>query len=301
MIKPEIRSAHTGLGINPIGALCVLLGLMFLMIVVASLLGSVSLQLLPNQRDALLLSSVIQNLLAFAFPAWAIGRLLTGSDTGSLKMLGISACPSFKNILGAVCLFIIALPVVEQLILWNESLRLPEAMNGVEKTLREWENASQAITNQLLSDYTIGGLISGVVCIGIITGCCEEIFFRGAMQTILSKSQLGSIGAIWVTAIVFSVLHFQFFGFFPRMVLGLGFGYLFYWTRSIWVSAFTHLLNNSLVVIVAWLEGREVIGTSDFGAVIKYFPVLTFVGLVLIFILLARKKLFSPRISNHQK
>lgn len=301
MIKPEVRSGRQGLSINPIGSLCVLLGLMFLMIVVSSLIGSVIVQLLPNERDALLCASVAQNLLAFAFPAWIIGRVLTGSDSGSFKMLGIFSCPSLKNLFGALCLFIIALPVIEQLILWNESMKLPEIMAGLEKTLRAWEDASQTITQRLLSDYSVGGLVSGVICIGIITGCCEEIFFRGAMQTILSKSQLGSIGAIWVTAIVFSVLHFQFFGFFPRMVLGLGFGYLFYWTRSIWVSAFVHTLNNSLVVIVAWLEGRGVIGTSDFGAVIKYFPVLTFVGLVLIFILLARKKMFSPRISNHQK
>ncbi len=60
------------------------------------------------------------------------------------------------------------------------------------------------------------------------------------------------VWSIWITAAVFSAVHLQFFGFFPRLLLGAFFGYLIYFTRSIWPGVFAHALNNSIVVASAW-------------------------------------------------
>ena len=44
-------------------------------------------------------------------------------------------------------------------------------------------------------------------------------------------------------------MHFQFYGFVPRMLLGAYFGYLLIATKSLWVPILAHAWNNTLVVL----------------------------------------------------
>lgn len=64
---------------------------------------------------------------------------------------------------------------------------------------------------------------------------------------------------MWATAFIFSAVHLQFFGFFPRLLMGAFFGYMVLWTGSIWASVFAHALNNSLVVINYWMLASGII------------------------------------------
>jgi hypothetical protein len=74
--------------------------------------------------------------------------------------------------------------------------------------------------------------------------------------------------AIWITAFIFSTMHFQFYGFIPRLLLGAFFGYLAFWSRSLWLPIFAHTLNNSMVVISTWLikQNTNAIDVNKIGA-----------------------------------
>ena len=63
---------------------------------------------------------------------------------------------------------------------------------------------------------------------------------------------------------LFSAIHFQFFGFIPRMLLGVWLGYLLVWTRSLWVPIIAHTLNNSTVVVMSYLANKGIVA-EDFG------------------------------------
>ena len=63
--------------------------------------------------------------------------------------------------------------------------------------------------------------------------------------------------AIWAAAFIFSFMHFQFFGFLPRLLLGAYFGYLIWWSGSVWVPVIAHAVNNSLVVLLSWISLRS--------------------------------------------
>jgi len=56
-------------------------------------------------------------------------------------------------------------------------------------------------------------------------------------------------------------------------MLGVLFGYLYYWTGSLWVPVFAHFLNNGAAVIVSYLSSRGFIssGYEDFGATNNFF------------------------------
>ena len=63
--------------------------------------------------------------------------------------------------------------------------------------------------------------------------------------------------AIWVTAIIFSAVHMQFFGFVPRMILGALFGYLAYWSGSLWLPIIAHAFNNMCAAAGMWVSGGK--------------------------------------------
>ena len=98
-----------------------------------------------------------------------------------------------------------------------------------------------------------------------MAGLSEEMLFRGAMLPTMQDSRLGTHAVVWLVAIIFSAIHLQFYGFIPRMLLGVWLGYLLVWTRSLWVPIIAHTLNNSTVVLFSYLTNVGLVaeGTGD--------------------------------------
>ena len=51
----------------------------------------------------------------------------------------------------------------------------------------------------------------------------------------------------------------QFYGFVPRMLLGVLFGYLLVWSGSLWLPVIAHLLNNGIAVIAVFLINNDLL------------------------------------------
>lgn len=245
--------------------LVVLFTSFFVALLVASVVA-VALPLLPGipERTALLAASAVQCVVAFCIPAWICARF---SSASPVAWLCLDVVPPLKAFAGVVLVYFLALPAMNGLIEWNASLHLPEFMSGIESTLREWEEANGGVAEKILEAKGIWPLLSGVAVVGILTGFSEELFFRGALQGVFSRSHISAGAAVWGAAVVFSALHFQFFGFLPRLLMGAFFGYLLVWSRSLWLPAFAHALNNSLVVATYSLgsDAAEGSGIDSFG------------------------------------
>jgi zinc transporter ZupT len=63
--------------------------------------------------------------------------------------------------------------------------------------------------------------------------------------------------AIWASAGIFSAIHFQFYGFVPRVLLGALFGYLYYWSGNLLIPIFSHFINNGFIVLMVYLNQNE--------------------------------------------
>jgi len=133
--------------------------------------------------------------------------------------------------------------------LWNKEIRLPHFMAPVEKWIQEQELLAEQPTEVLLNDISLVGLFSNIVVIAVLAAITEEFLFRGTLQRILGKWFKNYQTVIWITAIIFSAFHLQFYGFIPRLLLGAYFGYLFFWGKSIWLPVFAHFTNNTFAVI----------------------------------------------------
>ncbi len=150
-------------------------------------------------------------------------------------------------------------PAIEILSLINQKMQLPHFLSGVQKWMEDSENSAQKITETMLQMKNIGDLIFNVLLIGLLTAIVEEFMFRGVIQTIFVRWTKNEHAAIWITAILFSAFHLEFFGFLPRLLLGALFGYFVAWSGSIWPAVWAHFLNNGAAVVATYLFQHRVI------------------------------------------
>lgn len=218
------------------------------------IVASVATRLLIKQSMLAMLT--VQDIFAFILPAVVAMALFY---LRPLHVMGLDRMPSLKALAVVVVFYLVSLPAMNWLVDFNGSMVLPSWMSGVEEAMRQAEDMAADATKQILDINTIPQLLFCLFVVGLMAGLSEEMLFRGAMQRTMQDSRLGAHTAIWVTAIVFSAFHMQFFGFLPRMLLGAWLGYLFVWTRSLWVPIIAHTLNNSTVVVMSYLAGKGVV------------------------------------------
>lgn len=152
--------------------------------------------------------------------------------------------------------FMIALsPIAE----WNANLDFPGFMNGFEEWARSAEQRNEEITKTLTAFTSVGDLLLALLVIAIIPAIGEEVVFRGLMQNELFRASKNPHVAIWFAAFIFSAIHFQFFGFVPRLLLGALFGYLYYWSGNLWVPILAHFFNNGIQIVAMYYVNNGLI------------------------------------------
>lgn len=178
--------------------------------------------------------------------------------------------PSTKWSYGALCalLMIIALPGLNLLSQLNQQITFPESLAGLEAKLRAMEEATLVVTEQFVRTENAGQFLATLFVVAILPAFGEELTFRALLINFFSGNNSKLKIAIWVSAILFSAVHMQFFGFFPRMLLGALFGYMLAWSGSLWLPIVMHLTNNALAVIVynvMYWNGLDLTGADTFG------------------------------------
>lgn len=226
-------------------------------------------------RDGMLFISVYQAIVMFILPSFVAARTISRS---SVRYLSLTTPPGWLPVTGVIFAYLIALPALNQIIYWNSNISFPESIAYWGELFRELEDKANAATGVMLDTQSLGGLFVNIAVIALLTAFGEELFFRGTLQHTAASSGAAQ-AAIWVVALIFSAMHFQIYGFVPRLLLGAWFGYLLYWTRSLYVPVLAHLINNGVVVVCAWLSNR---GSSfdfdNFGVTQTGFPVPAFVS-----------------------
>jgi membrane protease YdiL (CAAX protease family) len=199
---------------------------------------------------------VVQSVGLFIIPSMLLAILFGGSISGYLKL---DRKPYQTSILLAIIIVFISSPFINFVGEINSKMTLPSAFSSIEHWMRESEDAAENITKLFLKTETIWGLFFNILMIGIIPAVGEELLFRGVIQRIFSEWTKNIHWGIWISAILFSALHFQFYGFIPRAILGAIFGYLFVWSGNLWLPVLAHFVNNTVAVIAYYLYGEGII------------------------------------------
>lgn len=220
-------------------------------------------------RDTLNVLRIFQ--IAFQAGVFLLGPVLylLLVEQNPLQKLGLNKSPFKIDYLLIVVLMLVALPGINYALTLNEALHLPEWLRGTEKWMQQKEDSAKVLTDAFLAMRSPSDLIINLIMFGLLPAVGEELFFRGVLFTIIKEWTQRKHLSIFIIAFLFSAIHLQFYGFLPRFLLGVGFGYLFIFTGSLWAPMLAHFLNNSIAVVVAYFfnQGKSSISPDDFGSV----------------------------------
>ncbi len=188
----------------------------------------------------------LSNIFVFVLPSIGTAYLCSKNPA---KFLCLRKITDARVLLLAAAMIFLISPAIDTTTYLNSKMQLPEFMAPVENWMRKTEDYAAQVTKNLLLENGIFPFITNIIIIGIMAALTEELLFRGALLSIVRKNIKNPHIAIWIVAILFSAIHFQFYGFIPRMLLGAILGYLLYWSNNIWVPAFAHFLNNTVAVV----------------------------------------------------
>lgn len=238
--------------VKPAASIVLLFSLFIFLMVATGMITTFLFGKMTNVAATYRISAVLQSVLVFITPALAVAMLTTRFPA---SLLAVDRLPSLKFTLTAIFTLVVSIPLMNIIINWNQNLTFPESMSGIVQTFKDLEAKSEDSINIMTSGNSAGILIVNIMIVGIFAGLGEELFFRGGLMRLLGGvKSIGTHKAIWISAIIFSVLHLQFFGFVPRMLLGVFFGYLLAWSGSLWLPILMHIINNSIIVTFDWIN-----------------------------------------------
>lgn len=210
----------------------------------------------PESIRVLKYFQVVQSIGLFIIPPIIIGWLFNGKIS---EYLFINRSANRLSVVLAIFITIIALPFINFTGELNSRMELPQWLSGVESWMKNAEENAALVTEAFLKVDTGFGLLFNLFMIAFLPAIGEELLFRGVIQKIFTGWTKNHHWGIWITAILFSALHIQFYGFIPRMILGVLFGYLLVWSGSIWLPVIAHFVNNAFAVMAIFFIDKNLI------------------------------------------
>ncbi len=201
----------------------------------------------PDSSHVALLKiqQVILSIGMFIVPAFIASFFL---GTGSISYLKMDVMPSWPGIILVILMMIVWIPVINFTASLNARLNLPDSWEVLEKEIITLRDKYSELTNLFLDTRSIADFLANLAMMAILPAIGEELMFRGVFQRLFSDWTRNVHWGIIITSLLFSFFHFEFYGFLPRFLLGMLFGYLFVWTASIWIPMLAHFINNGIIV-----------------------------------------------------
>ena len=183
----------------------------------------------------------IQTLAIFLLPAILCGWLFSDNYKEYLHIdQPVHAPVAFWAIIG----MLVAIPFINWTHFLNQQMVFPGFLKGLETWMKETEDINARTIEVILDTKYIPIILFNFLTVCVVAAICEELMFRGLLQSLLGKVLRNPHVLIWVVAILFSAIHLQFYGFIPRLLLGAWLGYLVYYTKTIWIPVLAHFTNN---------------------------------------------------------
>jgi uncharacterized protein len=227
----------------------------------------------------------------FIIPPLLLAWLFSGKPAAYLLL---NHKPALMQVAVVLFIMIMAIPAINFFAYWNTQIRLPGYLSNVEQYFIHAEKVAEEQTAAFLKIQSIQGLLFNIFMIGMLPAIGEELMFRGILQRLLSKMTRNVHWGIILSSFFFSAIHFQFYGLFPRWILGIFFGYMLVWSGSLWLPMLAHFVNNTVAVLGRYSFDAEKMdgNATDFGSAPGMFPfaILSLLLVIAGFYILYRKR-----------
>jgi uncharacterized protein len=244
-------------------------------------------EIFSKYKDAFRILQISQSIGFFIVPAFLAAFLIGGHALGYLSL---NKSPLLVSLVIMVMIIFSSVPLINYLVEFNQGIKLPARFDAVEQWLRSTENEAQNLTETFMHVSAWQGILFNLFMIALLPAFGEELIFRGLFQRLFTEWTKNVHAGIWIAAFLFSFIHLQFYGFIPRLILGVMLGYAYYLSKNLWLSITAHFVNNAMAVLFYfyYLNGKvtdslETIGTTRDSL---YAALLSFVSVGFLYYLL---------------
>lgn len=218
--------------------------------------------------------------LIFLLPPLILARVMSKQP---FTQLGFQSAISSKQLILVMALTVTSIIFSGALGQLNEWIPLPNTWRAKAKALEDaYKESMMAMADmKTTADYLLSLLV-----LAVAPAFFEEILFRGGFQQVFIGWTNSKWAGIIITSVVFSVVHFSYFGFLPRLALGMVLGLLFFYSKNLWLNIFLHFLNNALVVTQLYMsnkQGKPIEKTMD-----ETLPIWWGIGALLMLVIMLR-------------
>ena len=294
--------------VSPSRQFFILLGLVSLGFLLASFVSIIAILVIPGASPEAVVSAdpsmaglmqwlqVASTLCIFLIPV-LLFKLIVHPSGDYLKFKKRSSFIIWLIVIG---LALSAIPTADLLTSLTEHIPISAALKTRFEQMEEQYNSQMLLMLQLDS---FSGYLKSLILIALLPAVFEELLFRGCLQQIMLKWTQKTLPAILITSIIFSAIHGSYFGFLPRVFIGLLLGYVFFYGRNIWLNMLIHFINNGMIITVLYYQNLRT-GSIKEALKSQTSTPLGFIGLVALillfvyFIKLCRRQSISKNDQN---
>ena len=216
-----------------------------------SLLSDPSVMFNPAYSTANKTVQVVSSFISFALPALAAAKLFGKHTFSYLKFNTHASSAQFLICVVIIIAGILAGGALGEL---NQQMPIPKTWAASFQALEDQSNkVVLAMSNmKTVTDYLLSLLI-----IAFAAALFEELLFRGALQKVIVACTKNIFWGLFITSTLFSLIHLSFYGFLPRLFLGMVLGYVFQYGKNIWLNIFIHFGNNAIIVTSMFVLSKQ--------------------------------------------
>jgi hypothetical protein len=200
----------------------------------------------PENASMAQFANALASIIAFGLPSIALAFFVKGNWMANM---GFAPIKSHQSAGIVILVTLTGLVLSGALGSLTEKIPIPtDFKNWAEGLEAQYKKAMLSMTHM----SSLKDLAFALLAVAIIPSIIEEVYFRGTLQKIVLDLTGKPYAAIILTAIFFSAIHFSFYGFLSRMALGIVLGYVYHYSKTIWLPILLHFLNNGIAVVILY-------------------------------------------------
>ena len=178
------------------------------------------------------------------------------------RYLNINKFPRIFSILLIFSIILVSVPLINKLTDLNNQIKFGSHWKSIEFALKSYEEKNNILLEAFLKADSFKVLLFNIFMIGLFTAVIEEFVFRGVILKIFHDWTKNKHLAVIISAFIFASLHLQFYKIIPMFLLGTLLGYIYVWTKCLWMPIFLHFINNTISVVYSYYHRKGIIGDA---------------------------------------
>lgn len=227
-------------------------------------------------------SNALYSLLVFGLPAFVFAYL---AHPQPISYLGFTRPSTSKQWIWVVLVAIALVPLMITVGGLVKELNLGAAARKLQE-LREGQ------INAYLKNADSWDLLRNITFLALLPAFCEELLFRGIIQRFAYSYWKNASGAIFISALTFSLMHMSVYDFLPIFIAGLVLAWIYQQTSCLWLNIAVHFLFNGLQVFIAFYAAHNEV-FNQAGQNLLYLGIASVAGLLVLSV--ALRKLYNLR------